>query len=354
MRKICIAFILGILASGSLYGMMLKKKNSRRSSLGSECLTNRNNDEPDRAATDFNRSSMRSRWESDDEYDEESSEQSVNKHIHLIELLLLTAVQENNKDVVRYVFDTHVVTKKMRTKVIYLASLCGHAELVKYLIDQGCKVNAKMKNGWLPIHAASQEGHIDVIKVLLEENDEDYNLVSVQADEWTTPLHLAAQAGHSDVVQFLIDNGAAINCGMKDGWTPLHVACCAYKQKGDDYVLMVDDERHKIIALLVEKKANIDARSIHDVRPLHIASYLGDAVSVKFLMKKNADTKARMKDNRTPLLLAAQEGHNGVIRLVCNTGTAKACTIDGFTALHLAAQGGHLEDVQFLVKKKFD
>lgn len=59
--------------------------------------------------------------------------------------------------------------------------------------------------------AASQFGHVDIVRMLLDagEDPNRYNLVGGHSH--STPLHQAALAGHLDVVQLLVERGAKLN-----------------------------------------------------------------------------------------------------------------------------------------------
>ena len=60
-----------------------------------------------------------------------------------------------------------------------------------------CDVHAKDKYGWTALHSASEAGHFEVVKHLVERKGCDIN-VKTNLDD--TPLHLACNAGHLDVV----------------------------------------------------------------------------------------------------------------------------------------------------------
>ena len=48
------------------------------------------------------------------------------------------------------------------------ASLMGHVDVVKLLIEQGADINAKNNYGGTPLHLASEEGYTEVPKLLNE------------------------------------------------------------------------------------------------------------------------------------------------------------------------------------------
>ena len=56
-----------------------------------------------------------------------------------------------------------------------------------------------------PLHLASEAGHTQVVRILLE-NGGHVNAQDQMNGE--TPLHLACEAGFSDIVQLLLDFGA--------------------------------------------------------------------------------------------------------------------------------------------------
>jgi ankyrin repeat protein len=68
---------------------------------------------------------------------------------------------------------------------LQLASIDGKLDDVKQLLEEGTNVNARDKNGWCPIHHASQFGHVDVVKLLLEKGAD----VDASHKYGTTPLN---------------------------------------------------------------------------------------------------------------------------------------------------------------------
>ncbi len=94
----------------------------------------------------------------------------------------------------------------------------GNTERIKKVIKKGIDVNIKHKHhGYTPLHLASKNGHLDAMKVLLE-NGGDANARSYSGH---TPLHLAARHGHEDAFLMLLEYNADINAENDDRNTPL-------------------------------------------------------------------------------------------------------------------------------------
>ena len=72
---------------------------------------------------------------------------------------------------------------------LMMASLKGHLDLVRKLIERGADVN---KPGWAPLHYAATNGHLQIMELLLEENA----YIDAASPNGTTPLMMAAQYGY--------------------------------------------------------------------------------------------------------------------------------------------------------------
>ncbi|KAK4062778.1 uncharacterized protein Triagg1_9648 [Trichoderma aggressivum f. europaeum] len=86
------------------------------------------------------------------------------------------------------------------------ASENGHADVVKLLLDTNrVNVNAQDVNGATPLHLASGRGHTSVMKLLVDRNDTDLNPRDVNGK---TPLQWASEGDWGDARQLLLDRGA--------------------------------------------------------------------------------------------------------------------------------------------------
>ena len=84
---------------------------------------------------------------------------------------------------------------------LMIAALTGQLNLATRLIDRGADVN---KTGWAPLHYAATNGHVDVMRLLLEK----HAYIDAESPNGTTPLMMAASYGTPAAVKLLLEEGA--------------------------------------------------------------------------------------------------------------------------------------------------
>jgi ankyrin repeat protein len=89
---------------------------------------------------------------------------------------------------------------------LHLASEKGHINVARVLLEHGVDVNARDRNRFTSLHLASKEGHTDVAQFLLEHG--------VDVNAWgnlrSTALHLASERGRLEVIRLLLEHGADV------------------------------------------------------------------------------------------------------------------------------------------------
>jgi uncharacterized protein len=111
--------------------------------------------------------------------------------------------------------------------------------------------------------------------------------VDQPAANGNTALMMAAFKGKRQAALELIARGAAVN---RAGWTPLHYAAAG--------------GHADIAALLLDRKAHIDARAPNGTTPLMMAAQEGQQEVVRLLLKRGADTGLLDNNKRTALRIA--------------------------------------------------
>jgi len=138
-------------------------------------------------------------------------------------------------------------------------------------------------------------------------------------------------------VKLLLEHRANPNAKGIDGYTPLHTA--AHQGHVD------------VVKLLLEHGADPNARSINGYTPLHTAAFAGYVDVVKLLLEHGADPNARGKDGYTPLHTAAHQGHVDNVKLLLEHGAdPNAQDASGWTPLHIAASKGRVDVVKLLLE----
>ncbi|XP_028043180.1 putative ankyrin repeat protein RF_0381 isoform X3 [Bombyx mandarina] len=151
-----------------------------------------------------------------------------------------------------------------------------------------------------------------------------------------TALHYASEQGHIDTAKLLIEAGCKIDVTASDGLTPLHVA--------------VVKNHIEIVRLLIAAGSNVNYKTHEKMTPLHFASSRGFLDIVKLLVSNGALLEARDTAERTALYLAAGRGHCDVVKYLIHSGAnvngeeihganVNSCNnITGANALHIAVE----------------
>ncbi len=92
---------------------------------------------------------------------------------------------------------------------LWLACFYGHLEVVRTLIEIGkADINISDHKNWTPLRAAICQGHIDIVKYLIEQ----FNAV---IDE-TRDFFIAIKYGHFHIIDYLLNQGCDPNTRLID------------------------------------------------------------------------------------------------------------------------------------------
>jgi ankyrin repeat protein len=159
------------------------------------------------------------------------------------------------------------------------------------------------------------------------------------------------------LVTFFIDhiiypsaNQKIINRGLQDG-----------KEKAVTYTNLHDAARNKNIAEMqrqLHAGADVNTTNRYSETPLHIATEVGDAKMVAFLISAKANIHATEYHGHTPLFFAIDGGHIEIVKQLISAGVDIFAighdTWNPTTPLHIAIKAGHMSIVKLLIEKKAD
>ena len=157
---------------------------------------------------------------------------------------------------------------------LHKASWSGDTEKARALIDAGADVNQKLNPGLLviepsgvfPLFYAAKYGHADTVRLLIERGAD----VNAKSNCRANALGAAARWGHTDIVKILLDAGAEVN--VKDCWS--------------------------------------------GGTPLTYATLAGNSEIVRLLLEADADPGIANSSRKTPIQLAYEMGHTGIVSML--------------------------------------
>lgn len=160
---------------------------------------------------------------------------------------------------------------------------------VRQLAQRGFDLNTRNAEGEHALYLAIRNEAPQVTDFLLSQSKVD---VEARTSKDESPLMIAAIKGQLDLAKRLIARKAEVN---KPGWTPLHYAA---SHAADNSAAMV--------RLLLEHHAYIDAESPNKTTPLMMAAQYGSPGVVKLLLEEGADPLLKNQLGLTAIDFARQ------------------------------------------------
>lgn len=200
---------------------------------------------------------------------------------------LITAAQTGDERVVKRMMrsstdddPSSIEAAEFNRTAILIASANGRENVVKLLLDLGTSVNVGCPLGWTPLHFAAKEGHVSIIRLLLQRGANPGAKSNLHEDppgtaRHLTPLMLAAQNGITEIAKLILDSGgkSTINDQERNG-------ACALIHAAINGNL-------ELTKLLVENGADVDAEDQNGWNAMKWAIEKGHAEVMKFLRSKS-------------------------------------------------------------------
>ncbi|MEK7339398.1 MAG: ankyrin repeat domain-containing protein, partial [Verrucomicrobiota bacterium] len=131
--------------------------------------------------------------------------------------------REEFKKCVKAAADLSKVKGPHKTSLLHRAAKNKDPYYVKYLLKKDLSALTRDANGYLPVHYASMMGCMDVLKLFIEDDDEDDSMLDAVSIHGASALITAIQHNQEAAVDYLLKNRtkAAVLTG---GYTELHCA----------------------------------------------------------------------------------------------------------------------------------
>lgn len=105
-----------------------------------------------------------------------------------------------------------------RCSTIGRAAREGDVRSLERLLAEGRPTDVRDNRGWEPLHEAAWSNHTECLNILLEKANVNVNVQSFAGE---TALYLAAKKGSTECVAALLDHGADPNIVTPEGYNPL-------------------------------------------------------------------------------------------------------------------------------------
>ena len=199
------------------------------------------------------------------------------------QIVLMPGVNLNNKD-------------GLGNTALALAATKDQLAITTTLLER-VEINTPNAIGSTPLIIAAEGGKHEMVEQMLKK-DADYE---VQNHDGYNALSKAILHGHDRVAKMLLDHNAKHGASTASSANALHIACASEKTKPD------------LLNNLMKMGLKID-----DATSLHKACKVGKPENVEALLALKADHTVKDRHDRTPLIVAWQNGHSAVVQLLQN------------------------------------
>lgn len=223
----------------------------------------------------------------------------------------------------------------------------GKAEMISILLKAGADPNAPIRNYHrVPLQTSAICGDISTILLLLQYGAD----VTIEEDDGETPLEAAARRKVTGVYAPLM------NASIPD-----ETKRRRYHERALFQACRSDDRELALLAISTGVLDPLDPQ--FNETPLLVAIAHGAVPTARMLLRHGARQDVKDRNGRLPMILAAETGHDLLIKELATQPTQKAAD-DALgvnvrnevedTPLILAVKGAHLKVVQVLLKMGAD
>lgn len=274
--------------------------------------------------------------------------------------------------------DMYAVDPENGRNGLHYACEGGHIESVRRILAELDErkylelICAQDKQGRFPYDYAKRYGHEEIVNTIMNYALEIVIRANISSEEFVTFARGLIEKG-ADVngyygcrysnalstacalystdddiakISFLLDQGAHVN-PLCDGIAPVFNALSCAKE-------VPHQERLKLITLLVERGADINAVDEDGLTLIHVASLLGDAPVVDFLIKKRIVLCRQDKLGQNELMYAIIQQEEQILKMLLNCNMIEMFTSlaqQGISSLHYAVRFSDKNIVKLVLDK---
>ena len=174
--------------------------------------------------------------------------------------------------------------------------------IVKNLVQNGAKINARNKFKCTPLHYAACNGDLDIVHYFLDHGAQ----IEAKDDVERTPIVFAVYKNHFEIVKCLIEKGAQLD-NNEYGYTALHIAA--------EYSSL------EMVKLLVQNGAKIDKTTIKNHTPFEIADQNNRQDIALYLLQKKREAKNIIPkenfSNKEPCIICTEPRNELFVLIPC-------------------------------------
>ncbi|MGL4806257.1 MAG: ankyrin repeat domain-containing protein [Bacteroidales bacterium] len=223
----------------------------------------------------------------------------------------------------------------------------------------------KDENGWILLHHAAEHGAIDIMKFLIEVGCD----VNAKSDTGYTPLYIAIETGafSTDMARLLINHGAEVGSSLHKAVLLNNIQLVKEalpvtsdinkKDKFGNTALhhAIAIQNAEIVDLLLTNQADIDCYDNYLTTPLHAVCADNATSLISLVLKAQPDLEAEDYNGRTAIIFAAGNAFKEGVKLLLER-QVKIDHQDNFgnTALHYAFENSETEIAQLLIQAGAD
>ncbi len=238
------------------------------------------------------------------------------EYVDIVELLLDNGAEVEGTETSEYPMDVAMDVRNLA--------------IIDHLILAGVFLEAQNERGNTPLRTAVNNEDIPLVRLLCN-RDANVNEFTEQGE--LTLLQTAIKKGNIEITRMLIESGAETECG---------------ETLEDSPIFMAMDEGYMFLALTLDAyDADVNRRDVEGNTYLHYAAQMSDVRMIGLLMDAGADVDATNDMEETPLHRAAQKGNEEAVEMLLAYGAdINAEDAAGQTPLDVAR--GHAQELLFL------